>query len=181
MDACKLWYNDGGHPENDSSAAVLPEPLGFIGGNYQRFYVHFISVKKSKANPYQYLVTGKTKVKKNICRLIGTIDIVKAGLFKEQVDGKYKQGFVECSILIYEDSMQSSAGFIKGNITSKFYLDEQKKLWYDDLEIGADGFSNNQCEAVWTSYATGKISYVIGEIIAFRKAKHWIAVMANLQ
>jgi hypothetical protein len=155
-DASKLWYNDIDQPQSDSSAAALPEPLGFIGDNFQRFFIHFITVKKSNANPYQYIITGKTKVKENTCQFSGIIQIVKARLFKEQVDKKYKQGSVECTILFYEDSMQNSTGFFKGKLTSKFYLDERNQLFYDDLEIGADGYRNNQCEALWTSYATRK-------------------------
>lgn len=155
-DAGKLWYNDVNQPKNDSNDAALPKPLGFIGDNYQRFYIHFTSVRKSKTNLYQYIISGKTKVKENVCGFNGTINIVKASLFKEQVDENYKQGFVECTILFYEDSMQSSTGFLKGTLTSKFYLDNRNQLFYDDLEIGADGYSNNQCEAVWTSYKTLK-------------------------
>ncbi len=155
-DASQVWYNNTDQPESDGSPAALPEPLGFIGDNYQRFYIHFISVKKSTANPYQYIVTGKTKVKENICLFSGTINIVKASLFKKQVGEKYKLGFAECTILFYEDSMQKFAGFFKGKLTSKFYLDERNQLFYDDLEVGADGYYNNQCEAVWTSYTTRK-------------------------
>ncbi|MEO7049458.1 MAG: hypothetical protein ABI091_29410, partial [Ferruginibacter sp.] len=66
-DLNKLWFNAENQPENDSISVTLPEPLGFIGDTYQRFYIHFISVKQNKLNPYQYIVTGKTKVKENIC------------------------------------------------------------------------------------------------------------------
>ncbi|MEO6914473.1 MAG: hypothetical protein ABI151_01525 [Chitinophagaceae bacterium] len=155
-DVSKCWYNDEDQPQNDSSMAAIPEPLGFIGENYQRFYIHFISVKKNKAKPYQYKVTGKTRVKGNVCRFTGMINIVKAELFKEKVDGKYTRGILESEILFYEDSLHPETGVIKGKLTSKFYLDENNQAWYDDLEVGADGFSNNQCEAVWTSYKTQK-------------------------
>jgi hypothetical protein len=155
-DLTNVWYSDGDQPKSDSSAAVLPEPLGFIGINYQRFYIHFTAVQKSKTNPYEYIVAGKTKVKENICRFSGIIHIVKAGIFKEQVDEKFKQGYVACTILFYEDSMQSLTGFFNGRLTSTFYLDERNQLFYDDLEVGADGYYNNQCEAVWTSYTTRK-------------------------
>lgn len=35
---------------------TFPEPLGFIGSNYQRFYLHYTSVVKDAKNPYQYNV-----------------------------------------------------------------------------------------------------------------------------
>ena len=98
-DASKLWYNEINQPQSDSSAAALPEPLGFTGDNFQRFFIHFITVKKSNANPYQYIVTGKTKVKETTCRFSGIIQIVKACLFKDQLDEKYKQGFLESTII----------------------------------------------------------------------------------
>ncbi|MEO6819008.1 MAG: hypothetical protein ABI204_04735 [Ginsengibacter sp.] len=154
--ASKLWYNDMSVPENDSISVTLPEPLGFIGDNYQRFYIHFISVKKSKVNPYQYFVSGKTKVKEIISGFSGTINVVKAGIYKKQIDENYKQGSVECNIIFYEDSLQKSTGFFKGKLISKFFLDERNLVWYDDIELGADGYFNNQCEAVWTSYKTSK-------------------------
>ncbi|MEO6637750.1 MAG: hypothetical protein ABIN25_05710 [Ginsengibacter sp.] len=156
INVSKLWFNDLTVPENDSISATLPEPLGFIGDNFQRFYIHFISVKKSEANPYQYIVTGKTKVKENVCNFSGTITVTKAGIYKEQIDKDFKQGFVECNIIFYEDSLQKATGLFKGKLTSKFFLDKQNVAWYDDIEVGADAYFNNQCEATWTSYATGK-------------------------
>lgn len=42
------------------------EILGFIGDDYQRFFIHLVSVIQNPTNPYQYLVYGKTKVKETI-------------------------------------------------------------------------------------------------------------------
>lgn len=109
-------------PESDRCAAALPEPPCYIGDNYHRFYSHFVSVDKSKTNPYQYIITGKTKVKRNVSRFSGIINILIAGPFKKQFGKKYKQGFVECFILFYEDSMQSLTEFFKGMPASRFYL-----------------------------------------------------------
>ncbi len=39
------------------------EILGFIGDDYQRLYIHFVSMIQNPTNPYQYLVYGKTKVR----------------------------------------------------------------------------------------------------------------------
>jgi hypothetical protein len=36
--------------------------LGFIGENYQRFHIHFISIIQNPLNPYEYFAYGKTKV-----------------------------------------------------------------------------------------------------------------------
>lgn len=47
---------------DDSNEKIkLAEPLGFIGTNFQRLQIHFISIKKSRTNPYEYNVLGKKK------------------------------------------------------------------------------------------------------------------------
>src|SRR5438552_2903490 len=55
-----------------------PEPLGYIDSIYQRFQIHVMSIAKSKSNPYEYKITGKTKVKENICDFVGRITIINA-------------------------------------------------------------------------------------------------------
>lgn len=155
-DLSKLWRSDSIYIEGGPEKIEFPEPIGYIDDNYQRFYIHYITITKSKDNPYQYKVFGKTKVKDNICSFNGTITVRKAMLYKESDDPRYKQGSVICDVVFYEDSTQFSSGVIKGTLTSEFYLDKKGKLHYDALVFGADGFSNNECRATWTSYKTGK-------------------------
>jgi hypothetical protein len=155
-DLTKLWRADSIQTEGDRDKIAFPEPLGYIGDNFQRFYIHYISVTKSKENPYQYKVYGKTKVKDNICSFSGTITVRKAMLYKESDDPRYKQGSVICDVVFYEDSTKLSSGVIKGTLTSDFQLDKEGKLQYDALMLVADGYYNNQCKATWTSYKTGK-------------------------
>ena len=153
-DLVKLWREDSIQTGDDEDNIAFPEPLGYIGGNYQRFYIHYISVTKSNDNPYKYKVYGKTKVKDNICSFTGIITVKKAMLYKESDDPRYKQGFVICDVVFYEDSTQTSSGSIIGTLTSDFYIDKKGKLYYDDLALNADSYSNNQCKAIWTSYKT---------------------------
>ena len=49
--------------ENDTSWIERMEPLGYIGENYQRFYIHFTSVIQNPKNKSEYFVYGKTRVK----------------------------------------------------------------------------------------------------------------------
>jgi len=153
-DFSKLWFIANGKKNYTNMETVLPEPLGFIGKQYQRFYIHYTSLTKCKTNPCQYNVMGKTMVKDNVCNFIGTITIVKAGIYKEQLDNRFQQGFVECRVELYEDSTQKGSGFFNGKLVSKFYLDEMEKVEYDDLVFGADGYFNNQCISTWTNYKT---------------------------
>ena len=155
-DLSKLWRDDSIFIEGGPEKIKFPEPLGYIGDNYQRFYIHYTTVTKSQDNPYQYNVVGKTKVKDNICIFKGVITIKKARLYIKRQDLRFKQGAVSCEFLFYEDRTKSSSGIIKGVLTTEFYLDKKGKIHYDALMFGADGFSNNACQATWNSYKTGK-------------------------
>jgi hypothetical protein len=130
------------------------ESLGFIGDDYQRFFIHFVSIIQNPINPHEYLVYGKTKVKETICSFQGTITIRQARTYKNGDIPTYNQGFATCDVILYEDKKQSSTGFIKGTLISHFIIDNKGKFRYDALSFVADGFSNNQFVATWTSYKT---------------------------
>ena len=154
-----LWKADSIVIEVGPDKSPFPEPLGFIGENYQRFYIHYTSVTRVNNSPYLYQVTGKTRVKDNICNFTGQIRILKAVLYKEPVTSEFSQfknGSVISLITFYEDSAQSGSGVIKGKLVSNFYINKKGHLFYDALMAVADGFSNNECTATWTSYKTGK-------------------------
>lgn len=42
----KLWKSDSIRIEGDGDKIPFPEPLGFIGENFQRFYIYYTSVTK---------------------------------------------------------------------------------------------------------------------------------------
>ena len=179
FDLSKLWRDDSilSIEHEDSSLEKLiyyktwtekfPEPLGFIGKDYQRFYIHYLSVKKSAENPCQYIVSGKTKVKNNICNFSGTITIVKSKACKGMITMimpknfkghhyiKYKQSVVYCECNFFEDSTQESSGSIRGKLKTQFYLDSNQHIFYDNLNDISDGYYNNQFIGSWKSYKTG--------------------------
>ena len=130
------------------------EILGFIGDNYQRFQIHFISIIQNPSNPYEYFAYGKTKVKENICSFQGTIKITKSRLYIEGDIPFYKQGFTESEVILYEDSKQNSTGFFSGKMKTYFIIDDKGVFRYDALSFSADGFNNNQFVGTWTSYKT---------------------------
>jgi hypothetical protein len=132
--------------------------LGFIGDDYQRFHIHFISVIQNQSNPYEYFVYGKTKVKNVICSFQGTLIVKKAKVYaeNERSDSTIKQGYAVCEVLFFEDKKQSSTGFIKGTLKSWFVIDRNNKMKYDAIALAADGFHNNSFVGNWTSYKTGK-------------------------
>jgi len=130
------------------------EILGFIGDDYQRFFIHFVSVIQNPTSPHDYLVYGKTKVKETICSFQGIITIRQARIYKSGEIPTYKQGFATCDVILYEDKKQPSTGFIKGKLKSEFLIDNKGQLRYDALMFVADGFSNNQFVGSWTSFKT---------------------------
>ncbi len=130
------------------------EILGFIGDDYQRFFIHFVSVIQNPTNPYEYLVYGKTKVKETICSFQGTITIRQSRIYKSGDIPSYKQGFETCDVILYEDKKQTSTGYIKGILKSEFLIDNKGQFRYDAISFNADGFSNNQFVGNWTSYKT---------------------------
>ena len=130
------------------------EILGFIGDDYQRFNIHFVSMIQNPTNPYQYLVYGKTKVKQTICAFQGTITVREAKLYTIGDLPTYQQGFANCEVLLFEDNKQASTGFIKGSLKSEFLIDPKGQFRYDALQFDADGIANNQFVGTWTSYKT---------------------------
>jgi len=162
-----LWWADQLVFYGTKAAAgtdnAFPEPLGFIGADYQRFYLHYTSVRPAPGQPYVYQVSGKTRVKANVCAFAGTITVVKARLYKAPNSSypKLREGELTCRVELAEDRRQPGSGTISGTLTTYFYLDAKGQPQYNTLEP-ADGFSNNQCVATWTSYATHQ-----------RKPCHW--------
>jgi hypothetical protein len=149
-----LWTLDKFQPEDDTAYIKRQEPLGYIGENYQRLYIHLISVIRNPTNKLEYYVYGKTMVKDNICSFQGLITIKEARTFIEGDLPPLKQGFVKGDYIFYEDSKQKETGTFTGNFQTNFYIDKNGIIKYDALMFVADGFENNQFEGLWTSYQT---------------------------
>ena len=159
FDLSTIWTADSifaEDNEDNKDKIKRMEPIGFIGDDFQRFYIHFTLVKKQKDKPNEYFVKGKTKVKSTTCDFEGTIKVTTARLYKEGDLAKYKQGFAICEVTFYEDKKQPSTGIIKGKLTTHFIIDDKQKFRYDALSFVADGFANNEFEGNWTSYKTNK-------------------------
>jgi hypothetical protein len=138
-----------------------PEILGYIGTNFQRFQIHFTSFIKSQTNPYEYRVSGKTKVKDNINSFTGTVTIFDANfdnssLMKDLGFPKFKAGYLTSKVLLYEDKSQPNSGYIKGDLSTDIYFDDKGQIHYHSLLLVSDSYSNNQFTGKWTSYKTGK-------------------------
>ncbi|MDO7874400.1 hypothetical protein Q5H93_06620 [Hymenobacter sp. ASUV-10] len=154
----RLWHADRLTFYGATGTVAFPEPLGFIGKDYQRFYLHYTSVQQDPANPLVYRVAGKTRVKSNVCAFTGTLTIVKALRYNapNANEPQFREGELTCRVELAENRAQPGSGTIRGTLTTYFYLDKQGQARYNTLEAQADGWGNNQCVATWTSYATGQ-------------------------
>jgi len=151
----EIWRGDGITVDGGNGQAyAFPEPIGFIGENYQRFYIHYTAIIKDTQNPYKYMVSGKTRVNNSICNFKGTITVIKASLSTKTDEFKHTPGELICLVDIKEDPAQKESGFIKGRMISKFYFDFQKQVNYNTINAPSAGFWNNEVTGTWTSYKT---------------------------
>jgi hypothetical protein len=131
--------------------------FGFIGNNFERIRVKFISVKQDSTNLDTYHIVGKSMVKNNICDFEGTIVLERIAINKK-VEVEYKssgvqsQGFIVANYYFEEDSTQLHSGVFQGSLISLWYINANGIIQYDDLIMGADAFRNNQFIGVWQSY-----------------------------
>ena len=145
-----------------------PEPIGFIGDNFQRFHIHFTSVKKMPDSPNEYLVTGKTKVKTAIYSFEGTIKITVSRLYKEAEFPKYEQGFTICDVSLFEDKKQLLSGFIKGKLSSHFVIDDKKQFRYDGLVLLLTAFQTINLLVLGQAIKQTPQRFAIGVIFEFQ-------------
>ena len=156
-DLSGLWHARQLAFYGSKSVDPFPESLGFIGADYQRFYLHYTSVQPVAGTPGTYRVVGKTRVKNNVCPFTGTLTVVKATRYTAPSAEypQFREGELTCRVALDEDRRQPGSGALRGTMTTYFYLDKQGQPRYNTLET-MDGFSNNECVATWTSYATGQ-------------------------
>ena len=136
----------------DYSRVLLQNDLlGYIG-NGQRLYMHFDTIYKDPVNPYCYHVVGASKVKQNLCRFTGRIDLHSFAP-NEELDPHMKRFCLKAQYRLNEEAGQHGSGFFAGRLTSYFFI-YQDTVYYDTIEDGMDGYNNNQFEGRWTSYRT---------------------------
>jgi hypothetical protein len=84
------------------------------------------------------------------------ISIIEAGLYNRSRIYGYKEGYVNCQVMLKEDSAHAGSGIIEGRLQTDFCIDSKNVVQYNTIESSAeDSYCNNQCVATWTSYSTG--------------------------
>ena len=133
---------------------------GVIGEDNQRILIKILSVEKESKNPSQYLVRGKSSVKKNICDFHGKIKIQQIhestrssfGVDNEFKDRCKTQGLLIAVYEFFEDKKQKHSGVFQGELKTKWYLDKRNQIQYDDINAHSDGFFNNAFVGSWKMY-----------------------------
>ena len=120
--------------------------LGYIGADYHRLYINFSSVKKASNTKYivsgEYKITGDTrpfdgeiqinKIKKYVNLNYGVDDFMK---------GKINaQGIALATYLIKGETEKFQA---KGYMLTRWYIDNDAKLLYDDISEDEDMYEND--------------------------------------
>lgn len=148
------WLSNGNTPLPDRWFKK-PVPLGFRGDNYQRFEIHFDSVRKKY--PDEYFVHGKIRYCDSVLAISGHIMIdsvvPKKGLLYSvdqliQVTD-FGRIYAHYSFTAYTCPFPKSRLF--GTVTYD-YLIHNDSVFYNAIELMTDGYHNNQY--------TGKLVYL---------------------
>ena len=125
------------------------EPIGYRGSNFQRFYIHYDSVRFKGNGVYD--VYGRTRYRDTIRLFSGTITLDAMRLYKEEylpATGEFGSLYGHYQF----DEDEFSGG---GVLTGKMKIDFAKingRFYYDAVMLAcADGYDNRQYEGVWTS------------------------------
>ena len=132
--------------------------LGFIGNDFERFRIHFLSFKKDSTQPNQYLISGKDKVKENVCAFSGYLHIDSIKPRALSAFAAHDTAYPTVPFRIYghyefkEDAANSHSGILSGTCYIDAYFDLLYQVQYDERVLATDMFCNNQFSGTWKSY-----------------------------
>ncbi|GAB3333442.1 hypothetical protein GCM10027429_14040 [Marivirga atlantica] len=128
--------------------------LGFIGKNYLRLHIKFLSIIKNPKDSLEYLVYGKSMVNENICDFQGVIKVMESYYFISEDFPYNRYGILAGQYEFYENSGSSSAGIFRGRFTTNWYKNEEGSLTYNDRWSVSAMYNNNQFAGDWTKYGS---------------------------
>lgn len=132
--------------------------LGYIGKDYERFRIHFLSFKKDSTQPNRYLISGKDKVKENVCAFSGYLQIDSVKPRALSAFAAHDTAYPTVPFRIYghyefkEDVNNAHAGILSGNCYIDAYFDLLYQVQYDERVLATDMFCNNQFSGMWNAY-----------------------------
>ncbi len=126
--------------------------FGFIGKNYTRLNMKFMSVIKNPKNEYEYLIYGKSKVYNNICEFQGKIIIKSIFQFDTNNEQKIKEGTVVGIYQFNEDSNHKHSGIFKGKFVTHWTTDSIGNIIKVDLPCVGGNFEIDRYAGTWKKY-----------------------------
>ncbi len=131
---------------------TLPEPLGFRGADFQRFYIHYDTVYKVSDSIYH--IDGRTRCKDEICTISGSLIVDSVVPYNDTLFS------VDDFIMITESGTLYAHYTLQANHNDKhiadvegkayfYYLVHNDSIFYDALDLVADGYCNNQYTGKW--------------------------------
>ena len=138
----------------------LPEPLGYRGAEYWRFYIHFDTVYKT--GDFCYAVEGRTRFRDTVRRFSGEIilDSLSIVWTLDSLDDFFYRlarytdigygAYLHGHYFFREDTTVHGAGLLQGRVIYSV-IHEKGTLCYDPEGIDyADGYDNNQYQGTWS-------------------------------
>lgn len=116
-------------PQNESA-------IGFIGDDYERLSMAFLTVT-STADSKVLAVTGKSRVKNNICSFTGTLTVRKLLLGNDNPGEGVATGIYQFT----EDSTQSHPGVFTGSFAIRVILDKDARPVYKKPDSNNWGYA----------------------------------------
>ncbi len=151
--------------QHDFSALFTITPnefiYGIIGEEHQRIRIKIIRVNKCPENPEEYDIVGKSIVKETICDFKGKIILKEIKEVKELIfgiDNEYKnkgiksQGVLIAEYIFEENMEQKHSGVFTGLFYSKWYLNAENKVVYNNIQKMSDSYLNNAFIGYWENY-----------------------------
>lgn len=141
VDLSKFWLDN----ENERR-------FGFIGANYRRLRIKFLSIIKNVDHPTQYLIYGKSNVSDHICEFQGVIEIKESYYVKTNEFPYGNTGILAGFYTFYEDPNMMHSGTFKGRFVTYWYKDKNGDIRYNDLLAVSAMYNNNQFAGTWMQY-----------------------------
>ena len=145
------WIEYGNEPMEDEWF-ILPEPLGYRGADFQRFYIHYDTVYKVSDSIYH--IDGRTRCKDEICTISGSLIVDSVVPY---IDTLFS---VDELIMITSYGTLYAHYTLQANHNDKYiadlvgkacfdYLIHNDTIYYDAIRFSGDGYCNNQYTGKW--------------------------------
>jgi hypothetical protein len=131
--------------------------FGFIGKNYRRLHIKFLSIIKNPNDSLEYFVYGKSMVSDNVCEFQGVLKIKESFFIKSLEFPNGNNGILAGIYSFYENPNSKHSGSFNGRFSTSWYKDENGEIKYNDLWDVAAQYNNNQFAGTWTEYGKGNV------------------------